>query len=405
MILFTEKGHITTTVTFDFEANTVNKGNPFTASGKSIIYAVKVGDGEVASSYFTDIEYEKLLRVHIGEATLLVGFNIKYDLHWARRHGVLPPDGVRIWDCQIAEHLIRGQIGSYPSLNEALARFNLGQKDDKVAEYWDAGIDTEFIPQDELRFYNNLDVELTYKLYLKQQEVMTDKQKRLCMVMGLDLLVLEEMEWNGVKLNVDECNQKAEQTRSEIAALTAELREFLPTPYFNLGSGHHLSCWLYGGAFQIDVVDHVETLVYKSGPRKGQEYQRTYWKTEVVECPPLFNPLKGTETKLKSKVVEGEITREYPVYASGEDVLKQLRKPTAKHRRIIELLLTLAEKDKLLSTYYGALPALIEKMEWQDNILHGQLNQVVARTGRLSSSNPNMQNFSGEVDELLVTRF
>jgi DNA polymerase I-like protein with 3'-5' exonuclease and polymerase domains len=362
---------------------------------------VKVEDGEVASSYFTDIEYEKLLRVGIGKATLLVGFNIKYDLHWARRHGVLPPDGVRIWDCQIAEHLLRGQIGSYPSLNEALTRFDLGQKDDKVAEYWAAGIDTEFIPVDELRFYNNLDVELTYKLYLKQQEVMPEKLKRLCMVMGLDLLVLQEMEWNGVKLNVEECKRKAEQTKVEIEKLSEELRQYLPTPLFNLGSGHHLSCWLYGGAFTVEVADRVETLVYKSGPRKGQEYQRTFWKEEVIECPPLFTPLKGTQTKLVSKVGD----KEYPVYASGEDVLKQLRKPTAKHRRIVELLLKVAELEKLLSTYYGALPALIEKMEWEDDILHGQLNQVVARTGRLSASAPNQQNFSGDVDELLVTRF
>ena len=137
-----------------------------------------------------------MLRVGIGKATLLVGFNIKYDLHWARRHGVQVPQGVRVWDCQIAEFLIRGQQGSYPSLNEALARFNLGQKDDKVAEYWKLGIDTEFIPKDELVHYNNLDVELTYQLYLKQQAVMSDKLKRLCLVMGLDLLVLQEMEWS-----------------------------------------------------------------------------------------------------------------------------------------------------------------------------------------------------------------
>jgi DNA polymerase I-like protein with 3'-5' exonuclease and polymerase domains len=330
-----------------------------------------------------------------------VGHNVKFDLHWARRHGVFPKEGVRVWDTQIAEHLLRGQIGSYPSLNEALARFDLGQKDDKVAEYWAAGIDTEFIPVDELRFYNNLDVELTYQLYLKQQEAMPDKLKRLCMVMGLDLLVLEEMEWNGVKLNVDACKQKARETEAEIKVLSDELRAFLPTPHFNLGSGHHLSCWLYGGAFVVDVVDHVETLVYKTGPRKGQAYERTFWKEEIVECPPLFTPLKGTQTKLVSKVGE----KNYPVYGSGEDVLKQLRKPTAKHRRIIEVLLSLAEKEKLLSTYYGALPALIEKMEWQDNILHGQLNQVVARTGRLSASAPNQQNFSSDVDELLITRF
>lgn len=362
---------------------------------------MKEEDGKVASSYFTDIEYPALLRDSIRKAKLLIGFNIKYDLHWARKLGCEVPHGVRVWDCQIAEFLIRGQTGSYPSLNEALSRFSLGQKDDKVAEYWAAGVDTEFIPRDELTLYNNLDVELTYKLYVKQREVMSPKLQRLCLVMGLDLLVLQEMEWNGVKYDIEQSKQKAEETAKELTELSTELRQLLDAPDFvNLGSGHQLSCLLYGGAFEVKVVDRVETLTYKSGEKKGESYDRTYWRTVCVDCKPLFTPLKGSETKLKSKVGE----KEYPVYATGEDILKQLKKPTAKHRRIIEVLLACAEKDKLLNTYYAALPELLEQMEWGD-ILHGQLNQVVARTGRLSSSNPNMQNFSSDVDQLLVTRF
>lgn len=387
-------------VTFDFEANTKNKGNPFTASGKSIIYAVKADDGEVKSSYFTDIEYVKLLRDYIGKASLLVGFNIKYDLHWARRHGVTVPSGVRVWDCQIAEFLLRGQQGAYPSLNEALARFDLGQKDDKVSEYWALGIDTQDIPKDELCYYNVLDVELTYKLYLAQQTIMTPKQKRLCMVQGLDLLVLADMEWNGVKLNVDLCKEKARECESELESITSQLREYEPSGRFNWDSGYHLSCLLYGGAFNVEYVDHVTPEVYKSGAKKGQEYFRNHWTVETFQYTGMFVPLKGSETKLKSKV-DG---KEYTIYATGEDVLKQLRKPTAKHKSLVELLLKRAEKEKLLSTYYGALPTLLETMEWGD-ILHGQYNQVVAATGRLSSSNPNMQNFSGDVDLLLVSRY
>lgn len=366
-----------------------------------VCLAWKVDDAETQTSYFTELELSKGLREAFGKAKLLVGFNIKFDLHWARRLGVLPPEGVRVWDCQIAEFLLRGQTGAYPSLNEALARFELGQKIDKIAEYWAMGIDTTDIPKDELLLYNQEDVELTYRLYQKQLEALTPKLRRLCWVMGLDLLVLEEMEWNGVKLNVEMCKQKAEAVSGEIETLRAELLEYAPTRLLNLGSGHHLSCFLFGGAFELTVPDRVETLVYKSGPRKGESYERTFWKTEVVECTPLFNPLKGTETKLKSKAGG----REHTVYSTGEDVLKQLRKPTAKHRKIIECLLRLAEYEKLLSTYYGALPALLEEMEWTDSTIHGQFNQVVARTGRISSSNPNMQNFSGAVDELLVSRF
>ena len=68
------------------------------------------------------------------------------------------------------------------------------------------------------------------------------------------------------------------------------------------------------------------------------------------------------------------------------------------------MLLIRAELAKLVDTYYGKLPELLEKMEWGE-FLHGQYNQCVAATGRLSSSAPNMQNFSGDVDRLLVSRY
>jgi DNA polymerase I-like protein with 3'-5' exonuclease and polymerase domains len=340
------------------------------------------------------------LRASFEKARLLIAHNAKFDLHWARKHGIVASNGCRIWDTQVAEFIITGQQGAYPSLNECLAKYGLGQKDDKIAEYWALGIDTHEIPVDELRFYNNLDVELTYKLYLKQQEVMTDKQKKLCLVMGLDLLVLAEMEWNGVKFDKELCRTKADETAKELKIITDELLEYAPSRDVNLDSGHQLSCILYGGAFELTTVDHVTQEIYKSGKKKGQAWEKNHYVTNVYTCDPLFQPLKGTKTKLVSKVNE----KEYPVYQTGEDVLKQLRKPTKQHKRIIELLLKRAELAKLMDTYYGKIPAMLETMEWGD-YLHGQYNQVTAATGRLSSSGPNMQNFSGEVDQLLISRY
>jgi DNA polymerase I-like protein with 3'-5' exonuclease and polymerase domains len=218
--------------------------------------------------------------------------------------------------------------------------------------------------------------------------------------MGFDLLFLAEMEWNGVKFDKELCAKKAEETAIKLEEVSAELLGFAPTPNINLDSGHQLSCFLYGGAFELTSVESTERTVYKSGQKKGQEYDKHTYRTDTYHCGQLFVPLKGSETKLVSKVQE----REYAVYQTGEDVLKQLRKPTKVHRRIIELLLLRAEYAKLMDTYYGKLPALLEKMEWGEYI-HGQYNQVVAATGRLSSSAPNMQNFSGDVDQLLVSRY
>jgi len=228
---------------------------------------------------------------------------------------------------------------------------------------------------------------------------MTEKQIRLCYVMGLDLLVLQEMEKNGIKFDSELCARKEAETATELASITKELLALAPTPDINLDSGQHLSCFLYGGKFDIDYITEVEA-VYKSGPRKGETYLKNQHNIVVFDCPGFFKPLPKTETKLKKKIGDEEVT----IYFTNEKTLQKLKKPTKWHKHLIELLLKRAELGKLLETYYGALPVLIETMEW-GGYLYGQYNQVGARTGRLSSNKPNMQNFSADIDLLLVSRY
>jgi DNA polymerase I-like protein with 3'-5' exonuclease and polymerase domains len=233
---------------------------------------------------------------------------------------------------------------------------------------------------------------------------MTDEQKKLCTIMGLDLLVLQEMEYNGVKFDTKLCLTKAKETEATLKEVTDELLKFAPTSDINLDSGQHLSCLLYGGKIDIDYITE-EVAYYQAnskatGKKKGDSYTKNVHNVVVYECPRWFAPLPKSETKLKKKLGEEEIT----IYVTNEDTLKQLKAKTPTQKRIIELLLRRAESAKLLDTYYGKLPTMLETMEWGDYI-HGQYNQCVAATGRLSSSNPNMQNFSGDVDRLLISRY
>ena len=69
------------------------------------------------------------------------------------------------------------------------------------------------------------------------------------------------------------------------------------------------------------------------------------------------------------------------------------------------MLQTRATLDKRLTTYYRGLNKLVDEQNWRKGVLHGQLNQCVARTGRLSSSKPNLQNFDGEIKSLFKTRY
>jgi DNA polymerase-1 len=72
-------------------------------------------------------------------------------------------------------------------------------------------------------------------------------------------------------------------------------------------------------------------------------------------------------------------------YATGEEILSKL----AFEHEIVQLILDHRQLTKLKSTYVDALPQLICN---EDNRLHTSYNQAVAATGRLSSTNPNLQN-------------
>ncbi|HYC30428.1 MAG TPA: DNA polymerase, partial [Chitinophagaceae bacterium] len=78
-------------------------------------------------------------------------------------------------------------------------------------------------------------------------------------------------------------------------------------------------------------------------------------------------------------------------YATGEDVLQKLRN---KHQ-IIEDILVYRELTKLKSTYIDTLPQLINPRTGR---VHTCFNQAVAVTGRLSSTNPNLQNIPIRTD-------
>ncbi len=97
----------------------------------------------------------------------------------------------------------------------------------------------------------------------------------------------------------------------------------------------------------------------------------------------LFDKLKLDEKAKKTKTGQ---------YATGEDVLTKL----AVQHKICDDILTFRELTKLKSTYVDALPQLINP---KDGRIHTSYAQAVAVTGRLSSTNPNLQNIPIRTDK------
>ena len=144
--------------------------------------------------------------------------------------------------------------------------------------------------------------------------------------------VLAHMEEQGVKVDTDLLNLMSGEMEHEIERLTREIYE-VAGQEFNINSPRQLSAILF----------------------------------EELDLP------------------VSKKTRKAGHYATGVEVLEEL----AVEHGIAQLILDYRELTKLKSTYLDALPRLVSPRTGR---IHTSYNQMVAATGRLSSSNPNLQN-------------
>jgi len=354
----------------DTENNTWNTGAPFDRRFKGVCYSWADSSGSGANQNNSDSLAE--LSERIRHADILVGFNIKYDLHVLRKLGVRGWEDKRIWDCQLGEYIRSNQTWKYPSLEESLVKYGLGHKEDVVSkEYWAKGVQTEDIPWEILSSYASTDAQQTLNLCVNQMECMSPASKRLVWLMGMDLLVLEEMEWNGIRFDEELCRSRSENIKNQISEITDRLRRTYPDVPINFSSGDHLSAFLYGGT----IVEEQREVIgfYKTGAKIGQPRFRIN-KIEH-QLPRLVEPLRGSELKKQG------------YYATNADTLLKLR-PTKATREIIELIQRQTRLETLLSKTYDGLIKKAQEQNWEPGYLHGQFNQVTVSTGRLSSSGP-----------------
>lgn len=146
------------------------------------------------------------------------------------------------------------------------------------------------------------------------------------------LPVLARMEMNGVRLDTESLKRTSQVFSDEMAKIENKIYDLAGSP-FNISS-----------------------------PRQVGEI--------------LFDRLKIVEKAKRTKTGQ---------YVTSEEVLQSLK---GKHE-IVELILDYRGYKKLLSTYIDALPSLINPVTGH---IHTSFNQAVTATGRLSSSNPNLQN-------------
>lgn len=336
---------------------------------------------------------------------LVVGQHFVFDLHHLRamwKDDSFPKwsDKMNIWDTQIAEYVLSGQLTKMVSLDELAVLYGTTLKDGKVSKLFKEGVGADEIPTNTLNDYLMGDLNATSDVALKQMERATEQQFNLILEMGETLKAIQEMEWNGMAVDVGLCENRVSECLNRIhdyelknkAQLTAHegvdnldnLLEFIAAKPDALNSNQVLSCFIFGG--KVPYIHKEAVGVYKSGAKKGKiRYKNT---EKFVEFPRQVDP-DGITTPNKNKNKCGSV-----IYTVDEDVLEAVKEEmnfdtsvSTNSWEIVGRLLAIRKLSKVMGTYYQSF---IDKH--QDGILHHTLNQTRTSTGRLSSSDPNLQN-------------
>ena len=263
---------------------------------------------------------------------LKVGQNIKYDLQVLRNYGIRLAGPMA--DTMIAHYLLHPEMRhGMDYLAEAYLRYRTIPITELIGSGKQQKPMADLSPE-EIRVYACEDADITLRLHhlflpqLKEQNLLP-----LFEDLEMPLVaVLAEMERNGVCLDTAALHE----TSGKFTRLMEDLEKEI----------HALA----GMEFNI------------ASPKQVGEV--------------LFDRLQITSKPKKTKTGQ---------YVTSEDVLESLR---SKHP-IVEKILEHRGVKKLLGTYVDALPLLINP---RTGHIHTSFNQTITTTGRLSSSNPNLQN-------------
>lgn len=268
-----------------------------------------------------------------NETILKIGQNIKYDMEVLSRYGIeLKGD---LFDTMIAHYLLQPELRhNMDYMAEVYLRYQTVHIEELIGPRGKNQKNMRDLAPNDIYEYACEDADITLQLKnilepkLKEREV-----DQLFYEMEMPLVrVLTEMEMNGVRIDIKALQEVSESFTKRMNDLEAQIHQ------------------LAGESFNVSSPKQVGDILFE--------------KLQIAEKP------KKTKT---GQFVTSE--EELQKYATGNE--------------IVTLILDYRGLKKLLGTYVDALPKLINP---QTGHIHTSFNQTVTATGRLSSSDPNLQN-------------
>ena len=269
----------------------------------------------------------------VSEQIEKIGHNMKFDLLMLSNYGIDVKG--KLFDTMIAHYLLQPELRhGMDYLAEIYLHYHTIHYEDLVGAKGKNQLDIRNVEISKLTEYAAEDADVTFRLkQILEKELAANELEKLFYEIEMPLMkVLVIMEKTGVRIDSEALRQSSEILTENMLKLEKEIYE------------------MAGGEFNINS------------------------PVQVGEV--LFDRLHLDDKAKKTKTGQ---------YSTSEDVLEKLRH---KHP-IVDKILEYRGLKKLLSTYIDALPQLIHPKTGK---IHTSYNQTNTATGRLSSSNPNLQN-------------
>lgn len=306
--------------------------DPIQARLVGLSFSIKEGQAWYVPVFENQEAVERFRPVYENPNIIKVGQNLKYDLQVLQNHGIELQG--RMFDTMIAHYLLHPEMRhGMDYLAEAYLHYQTIHIDELIGTGKKQKSMADLSPE-EVCAYACEDADITLRLKnLFAPELEKEGQTDLFWQIEMPLMpVLAYMERNGVCIDTKGLKETSVLYSQEMQRIEEEIYE-LAGVHFNIAS-----------------------------PKQVGEI--------------LFDQMKITNKPKKTKTGQ---------YATTEEILISLKSKNP----IVGKILEYRGLKKLLNTYIDALPLLINP---ETGHIHTSFNQAVTTTGRLSSSNPNLQN-------------